>query len=191
MILCGVDEAGRGPWAGPVVAAAVILPPAGAPAGAGDSKTLTAQKRARLETLIQQSCVWAIGEASVEEIDRLNIRQATHLAMRRAVEGLATSPALALVDGNDAPRLPCPVRTIIGGDATEPAIACASILAKEHRDRLMVAACALYPGYGFARHKGYGSPEHQRALAEIGPCPLHRLTFKPVAAAQRSAASPR
>ena len=183
MIICGVDEAGRGPWAGPVVAAAVILPPSGAPYGAADSKALSQAARARLEPLIQVSCVWAIGAASPEEIDALNILKATHLAMRRAVEALATPPHLALVDGNSAPALPCAVRTIVGGDASEPAIACASILAKEHRDRLMITACTMHPGYGFSSHKGYGAPMHAAALARLGPCALHRMSFKPVAAA--------
>jgi ribonuclease HII len=182
MIVCGVDEAGRGPWAGPVVAAAVILPPGGAPAGAGDSKALVPAERARLEPLIKASCFWGLGEASVEEIDTLNILRATHLAMQRAVAALRETPDLALVDGNRAPALPCGVRTIIGGDASEPAIACASILAKEHRDRLMIAACAAFPGYGFARHKGYGVAAHAAALSALGPCPLHRMSFKPVAA---------
>lgn len=189
MIYCGVDEAGRGPWAGPVVAAAVILPAAGAPLGAADSKTLTAKQRGVLEAAIKASCVWAIGEATAAEIDALNIRRATHLAMRRAVEGLPVRPGKALVDGNDAPALPCPVETIIGGDGLIPAISCASILAKEHRDRIMIAACATYPGYGFAKHKGYGAAAHAAALAALGPCTLHRLSFKPVAAAAAARAT--
>lgn len=180
MIVCGVDEAGRGPWAGPVVAAAVILPSDGAPEGVADSKALTPGRRAALEEAIKACCVWAIGEASPEEIDRLNIRQATHLAMRRAMAGLATAPDLALVDGNDAPKAPCSVRTLIGGDAIEPAISAASILAKEHRDRLMVSLCAAYPGYGFSAHKGYGVPVHAAALRRLGPSPIHRMSFKPV-----------
>lgn len=183
MLICGIDEAGRGPWAGPVAAAAVILPATGVPEGLNDSKALTAKARARLEALILESCAYGIGFASPEEIDRLNIRQATHLAMRRAVEALPQRPSKAMVDGNDAPPLPCPVETFIGGDALIPAISAASILAKEARDRLMVEACALYPGYGFSSHKGYGAKAHQEALARLGPCPIHRLSFKPVAAA--------
>jgi ribonuclease HII len=180
MIVCGVDEAGRGPWAGPVVAAAVILPAEGAPSGVADSKVLTPARRSALEQAIKACCVWAIGEASPEEIDQINIRQATHLAMRRAIAGLATPPGLALVDGNDAPKAPCPVRPLIGGDALEPAISAASILAKVYRDRLMVSLCSAYPGYGFAAHKGYGAPAHAAALRELGPSPVHRMSFKPV-----------
>jgi ribonuclease HII len=167
------------------VAAAVILPAAGAPPGAADSKALSAAHRARLEPLIKASCFWAIGEASANEIDALNILKATHLAMRRAVDALALPPDLALVDGDRAPALACAVRTIIGGDASEPAIACASILAKEHRDRLMRAAEEAFPGYGFASHKGYGAAAHAAALSRLGPCALHRMSFKPVAAAAR------
>lgn len=191
MIVCGVDEAGRGPWAGPVVAAAVILPAEGAPEGVADSKALTAARRAALEEAIKASCLWAIGEASPEEIDRLNIRQATHLAMRRAIAGLSQAPTLALVDGNDAPKAPCAVRTLVGGDSLEPAISAASILAKEHRDRLMVQFCAAHPGYGFASHKGYGVPAHAQALAHLGPSPIHRLSFKPVRAAAEAHAARR
>jgi len=188
MIVCGVDEAGRGPWAGPVVAAAVILPPEGAPKGVADSKTLTPARRAALETAIKASCVWALGEASALEIDQLNIRQATHLAMRRAIAGLALSPHLALVDGADAPKADCQVRALIGGDALEPAISAASILAKEHRDRLMRGLCEVYPGYGLSAHKGYGVPAHAAALALLGPCPIHRMSFKPVREAAEAAA---
>ena len=172
------------------MAAAVILPAAGAPRGAADSKTLTAKQRGVLEAAIKASCVWAIGEATAAEIDTLNIRRATHLAMRRAVEGLPVRPDKALVDGNDAPALPCPVETIIGGDGLIPAIACASILAKEHRDRIMIAACVTFPGYGFAKHKGYGAAAHAAALSALGPCALHRLSFKPVAAAAAARAAP-
>lgn len=187
MAICGIDEAGRGPWAGPVVAAAVILPEIGAPEGLADSKALTAKKRALLEAAIKQTCRFGVGLASPEEIDAINIRQATHLAMRRAFEALGAAVELALVDGNDAPKLGCAVRTIVGGDAIEASISAASILAKEHRDRLMIEYCAQFPAYGFARHKGYGAPEHQRALAEHGPCAIHRMSFKPVAAAIRAA----
>jgi ribonuclease HII len=183
MIVCGVDEAGRGPWAGPVVAAAVILRPEDPIAGLGDSKTLTARARARLEqNIATRALSFAVAEASVEEIDRLNIRQATFLAMRRAVERLTPPPDLALVDGRDAPDIAQSVRAIIGGDATEPAISAASILAKEHRDRLMIAADAAWPGYGFARHKGYGVAAHADALRRLGPCILHRTSFAPIRA---------
>jgi ribonuclease HII len=183
MIVCGVDEAGRGPWAGPVVAAAVVLRDGAPIEGLGDSKALTAKARARLEAEIRSRARgFAVAEASVEEIDRLNIRQATFLAMRRAVAGLGLTPDLALVDGRDAPDIAPKVRAIIGGDATEPAISAASILAKEHRDRLMIAADAAHPGYGFARHKGYGVAAHAEALRRLGPCILHRTSFAPIRA---------
>lgn len=183
MIVCGVDEAGRGPWAGPVVAAAVILRLDDPIAGLGDSKALTARARARLEQdITTRALAFAVAEASVEEIDRLNIRQATFLAMRRAVEGLTPPPDLALVDGRDAPDIARRVRAIIGGDAAEPAISAASILAKEHRDRIMIAADAAWPGYGFARHKGYGVAAHADALRRLGPCILHRTSFAPIRA---------
>lgn len=183
MLICGIDEAGRGPWAGPVVAAAVVLPPAGAPEGVGDSKALTAKARARLEAEILRTCRVGVGLASPAEIDALNIRRANHLAMARAYEALGLACALARVDGNDAPPLPCAVETLIGGDARDPAIGAASIIAKEHRDRLMIAYCEQFPGYGFSRHKGYGAAAHAEALARLGPCPIHRMSFKPVRAA--------
>jgi ribonuclease HII len=188
MVECGIDEAGRGPWAGPVVAAAVILPKRGAPKGLADSKVLKPAVRAALELEIRATCVFGLGEASVEEIDRLNIRQATFLAMRRAVEALSVAPMRALVDGHDPPPLACTVACVIGGDATVPAISAASILAKEHRDRLMVEADRLHPGYGFAAHKGYGVPAHAAALTALGPCPIHRRSFRPVALAAGTAA---
>jgi len=177
--VCGVDEAGRGPWAGPVSAAAVIL--AGPIPGLDDSKALSARQREDLEPLIKaRARAWAVGFASPEEIARLNILGATGLAMRRAVEALGRVPTLALVDGNYAFRLSCQVRTVVGGDSLCASIAAASILAKTARDRLMMEMDALHPGYGFAAHKGYGVPEHAEALARLGPCPIHRMSFAPV-----------
>ncbi len=176
--VCGVDEAGRGPWAGPVCAAAVILAPRRVPKGLDDSKKLTAARRAELEIEIKSRAVaWAVGFASVDEIAELNILQATGLAMRRAVEALETPPAHALVDGNYPFALPCPVKTVVRGDGISCSIAAASILAKTARDRLMGELDALYPGYGFAAHKGYGAPRHAQALLELGPCPVHRMTW--------------
>jgi ribonuclease HII len=184
-MICGVDEAGRGPWAGPVVAAAVIFP-AKRPRGLADSKKLSAPAREELFSAIMALGLVGIGQASAAEIDQLNIRQATHLAMARAVAGLPLAPQAALIDGNDPPALPCATEAIIDGDAHVPLIAAASIIAKVTRDRLMAHACALYPGYGFAKHKGYGVPEHAAALALLGPCAIHRMTFKPVAAASKA-----
>jgi ribonuclease HII len=182
-LAAGVDEAGRGCLAGPVYAAAVVLGPA-AIAGLNDSKQLSPARRERLYGEIRECAqAWAIGTASVEEIDRLNILQASLLAMRRAVEQLRPLPALALVDGNQAPRLPCAVRTIIDGDATEPAIMAASILAKVARDHELLRLDAEHPGYGLARHKGYGTAEHVAALRRLGPSPIHRMSFAPCAQA--------
>ena len=179
--VCGVDEAGRGPWAGPVHAAAVILNPRNTPDGLNDSKKLTAKARDRLEVEIKQHAVaWCVASASVEEIGALNILQATGLAMRRAVEGLSTVAAFALVDGNYAFRLPCPIKTVVGGDGISASIAAASILAKTARDRLMEEMDLLYPGYGFAAHKGYHAPAHVEALVRLGPCPIHRASWAPV-----------
>lgn len=179
--IAGVDEAGRGPLAGPVVAAAVILNPAKPIEGLADSKTLTPTRREALALQIQtQALAWALGTAGVEEIDRLNILQAALLAMRRAVEALPVYPELVLVDGNQPPMLHCIVRTVVRGDATIPAISAASILAKVARDRTMVALDATYPGYGFARHKGYPTAEHIQALGHLGATPEHRLSFAPV-----------
>jgi ribonuclease HII len=177
--VCGVDEAGRGPWAGPVSAAAVILDrPI---AGLNDSKALSARRREELEPLIKaRARAWGVGFASPEEIGRLNILGATGLAMLRAVAALSLIPAFALVDGNYAFALPCPVRTVVKGDSLCASIAAASILAKTARDRLMMEMDALHPGYGFAAHKGYGVPEHAEALARLGPCPIHRMSFAPV-----------
>lgn len=182
--VCGVDEAGRGPWAGPVSAAAVILDPDRCPQGLNDSKKLTARARDRLEGEIKAMAVsWSVGFASVEEIAELNILHAAGLAMRRAVEGLAVTPAFALVDGNYAFKLPCPVKTVVKGDSLSCSIAAASILAKEARDRIMIEADALYPGYGFAGHKGYHAPIHVEGLRRLGPSPIHRLGWAPVKAA--------
>ena len=191
-LVCGVDEAGRGPWAGPVVAAAVILDPARVPAGLDDSKKLSPARREQLAAAIRsEALAFAIAEATVAEIDRLNILSATLLAMGRAVEGLAarigTTPdqalGLALVDGNRAPALTCPVRTLVGGDGLSASVAAASILAKTVRDRHMVALDASCPGYGFAAHKGYGVAAHAAALDRLGPSIHHRTSFKPVAEA--------
>ena len=179
--VCGVDEAGRGPWAGPVCAAAVILDPANAPAGLDDSKKLTHLKREALESEIKARAVaWCVGWASVEEIGQLNILQATGLAMHRAVEGLAVTPVFALVDGNYRFRLPCEIRTVVKGDSLSASIAAASILAKTARDRLMVEMDAAYPGYGFAAHKGYHAPVHVEALKALGPSPIHRRGWAPI-----------
>ena len=179
--VCGVDEAGRGPWAGPVCAAAVILKTRCGIAGLNDSKVLSARQREVLEVQIKaRSVAWGVGFASVEEIAALNILQATGLAMHRAVEALSVAPVFALVDGNYAFNLPCPVKTVVRGDGISSSIAAASILAKTARDRLMTSMDAAYPGYGFAGHKGYRAPIHARALLELGPCEIHRLGWAPV-----------
>ena len=180
--VCGVDEAGRGPWAGPVVAAAVILDPANLPPGIDDSKKLSEARREALFPLIMAVADVGIGIAGPERIDRDNILAATLWAMGEAVRGLTNSPALALVDGNRAPKLACAVRTVISGDALSLSIAAASIVAKVTRDRMMAELEAEFPGYGFARHKGYGTAQHQAALRELGPCPQHRKSFAPIAA---------
>lgn len=180
-ILAGVDEAGRGPLAGPVVAAAVILDSSFPIAGLADSKTLSAARRERLAGLIRaHASSWALGMASVEEIDQLNILQATLLAMQRAVQGLAITPQMVLVDGNCAPRLSSPVRTIVRGDASVKVISAASILAKVARDVMLHELDRQYPGYGFAGHKGYPTTAHLRALEELGPSAVHRRSFAPV-----------
>jgi ribonuclease HII len=180
-LICGVDEAGRGPLAGPVTAAAVILDPARPIAGLKDSKKLSPARRAQLAELIRgQSLAWAVASASIEEIDRLNILQATLLAMQRAVAALAPAAHEAWVDGNRCPALAIPCRAIVKGDALEPAISAASILAKTTRDREMAGLARLYPEYGFDLHSGYPTPEHLYALQRHGPSPVHRLTFGPV-----------
>ena len=179
--VCGVDEAGRGPWAGPVSAGAVILDIRDVPEGLNDSKKLTHAERERLEIEIKaRALAWGVGFASVQEIDALNILKATGLAMRRAVEALAVPAAFALVDGNYAFALPCPVKTVVKGDSISCSIAAASILAKTARDRLMVEMDAAYPGYGFAAHKGYHAPVHVDALRRLGPCAIHRSTWEPI-----------
>jgi ribonuclease HII len=181
--VCGVDAAGRGPWAGPVSAGAVILNPDDLPEGIDDSKALTAARREALEIEIKARAVaWGVGFASVEEIAELNILHATGLAMCRAVEALGVEPAAALVDGNYRFKLPCEVRTVVGGDGLSLSIAAASILAKTARDRLMVELDGVYPGYGFASHKGYNAPVHQQALKALGPCPAHRRGWAPIRA---------
>jgi ribonuclease HII len=185
-LVCGVDEAGRGPWAGPVSAAAVILDPGNLPTGINDSKKLTEAKRERLfDEILNVALVSCIVLIDASTIDDINILAATHLAMTKAVAGLNIAPSLALIDGNRAPKqLTCPSVTIVKGDALSMSIGAASILAKVARDRFMMQADADFPGYGFAKHKGYGVPQHMEALARLGPCPLHRLSFKPVAAAR-------
>ncbi len=181
LLVAGVDEAGRGPLAGPVLAAAVILDPLRPVAGLADSKTLSASQR---EVLAGQICshalAWAVASASVEEIDQLNILQASLLAMCRAVAALNPAPAEALIDGNQVPRLECAARAIVRGDASEPAISAASILAKVARDAEMVALDSVYPDYGFARHKGYPTAQHLAALERHGVSPAHRRSFGPV-----------
>jgi ribonuclease HII len=179
----GVDEAGRGPLAGPVVAAAVILPPRGVPRGIDDSKKLCAEARAELSAQLLATAGVGIGVASVEEIDAINILQATMLAMARAVDALGHAPGMVLVDGNRCPRWPHPSTAIISGDALCLSIAAASIVAKHHRDTIMLAIAADHPGYGWHRNKGYGSKQHIEALALLGPTPHHRRSFAPVARA--------
>lgn len=182
-LVCGVDEAGRGPWAGPVSAGAVILNPDDLPPGINDSKALTEKRRFALEPQIKtRALAWGVGFASVEEIAELNILQATGLAMRRAVEALALQPAAALVDGNYRFKLPCEVQTVVKGDSRSLSIAAASILAKTARDRVMIDLDAQYPQYGFARHKGYNAPVHSAALKALGPCPAHRPSWAPIRA---------
>jgi ribonuclease HII len=181
--IAGVDEAGRGPLAGPVVAAAVVLDPRRPIEGLRDSKQLTAMQRRELAIRIRADALaYAVAEASVAEIDRLNILQASLLAMRRAIEALQPVVDLALVDGNRVPTIGIDSRAIVGGDATEPAISAASILAKTHRDMLMRALHKRYPGYGFARHFGYPTPQHLERLNALGPCAVHRRSFAPVRA---------
>lgn len=180
--VCGVDEAGRGPLAGAVVAAAVILHPDRAIPGLADSKKLSARKRERLALEIkQQAWAWAVAEASVEEIDQLNILQASLLAMKRAVMSLSLVPDRVLVDGNKLPDLPYSVQAIIGGDASQPSISAASILAKTSRDAALIELDQRYPDYGFAQHKGYPTPQHLQAIRQYGVLPVHRKSFAPVA----------
>jgi len=191
-LIAGVDEAGRGPLAGPVVAAAVILDPRRRIFGLKDSKQLTAARRESLAELIRgRALCWALGWAECHEIDSLNILEATHLAMRRALLGLAVLPRCILVDGNRLPCLAdlapgCLTRAIIRGDCSEPAISAASILAKTHRDALMQRLDVVYPGYGMAVHKGYGTADHLAALVRLAACAIHRRSFGPVSAPHRS-----
>lgn len=182
LLIAGVDEAGRGPLAGSVVAAAVILDPARPIAGLADSKKLSEAKRDALAPLIrEQALAWCVAEASVAEIDTLNILHATMLAMRRAVEGLGVTPQEVLIDGNRVPKgLLVPARAIVKGDALEPAISAASILAKTVRDAQLLELDARHPGYGFARHKGYPTAEHLAAIERLGVLPEHRKSFGPV-----------
>ena len=177
-LICGVDEAGRGPLAGPVCAAAVILPPGLEIPGLNDSKKLTDKKRRELyDIIIEQAVSYGIAFASEQEIDEINILQATFLAMERAMQTLSPQPELALIDGNRTKDFGLPVRTIVKGDSLSASIAAASILAKVTRDRLMEEYDAQYPQYGFAVHKGYGTKRHYAALTEFGPCEEHRQTF--------------
>ena len=178
--VCGVDEAGRGPLAGPVVAAAVILGPDNIPEGLNDSKALSQSAREHLLNVISVMCEVGIGIAEPEEIDRMNILAASMIAMKRAVDALPTPPRVALIDGNRAPDLACDIETIVKGDAKSLSIAAASIVAKVTRDRLMIEAELRFPGYGFARHKGYPTQFHRDQLKRLGPCPIHRRSFTPV-----------
>ncbi len=179
--LAGVDEVGRGPLAGPVVAAAVILDPRHPIDGLADSKKLSEKRREALDLVIRERALaWSLGRAEVEEIDAINILQASLLAMQRAVAGLTVVPELVLVDGNRCPQLACPVQAVVKGDDLVPAISAASIIAKVSRDREMVALDARYPGYGLAKHKGYPSSLHMEALNELGVTPVHRRSYAPV-----------
>jgi ribonuclease HII len=183
-MICGVDEAGRGPLAGNVVAAAVILDPRNPISGLNDSKKLSAKKRDALEIEIKEKALyWCVAEASPREIDQLNILWASMLAMKRAIEGLAVAPSKALIDGNRNPDVTIPCEAIIGGDGKEECIGAASILAKVERDRQLVALDAKHPQYGFAKHKGYPTKAHRDALMESGPIDEHRRSFGPVQAA--------
>ena len=183
--IAGVDEVGRGPLFGPVVAAAVILAPGCRLQGLDDSKKLSEKKRELLDVEIRANAVaWAIASVDAETIDRINIRQASRLAMRRAVEQLALSPDFLLIDGRDTIDWDCPQEPVIHGDATSVSIAAASILAKVFRDRLIVELDREYPGYGLAQHKGYPCPAHKQALERLGPTPLHRKSYQPVVQAQ-------
>ena len=181
--IAGIDEAGRGPWAGPVVAAAVVLDPGNIPPGIADSKALDAAARERAFDAIVAAADVGVGIADVERIDCINILNATLWAMRAAVLKLTAPPRLALVDGNRLPRLACEARAVVRGDAACLLIAAASIVAKVTRDRIMIALGKAHPGYGFERHKGYGTPEHQAAIERFGVTPHHRRSFRPIQAA--------
>jgi ribonuclease HII len=181
LLTAGVDEVGRGPLAGAVVAAAVILDPNQPIIGLADSKKLSAKKREALaEEIRSKALAWSLGRAEVEEIDQLNILQATFLAMQRALEGLPIQPEHVLIDGNQCPKLSYSMEAIIGGDALVPAISAASILAKVSRDAELVLLDQLYPAYGFAQHKGYPTPSHLQAIRQHGVLPIHRRSFKPI-----------
>ncbi len=180
-LMAGVDEVGRGPLAGAVVAAAVILDPKHPIEGLADSKKLTARHRDRLKLEIEEHALcWCLGRAEVEEIDRINILQASLLAMKRAVEGLKLTPEIALVDGTHSPQLSCDIQTVIKGDSLVPAISAASIIAKVARDNEMIQLDQQYPGYGFASHKGYPSKAHLQALESLGIAPIHRRSYAPI-----------
>lgn len=179
--ICGLDEAGRGPLAGPVVASAVILDPRNIPEGLNDSKQLTPARREELFDLILATSDVAIASVSAAEIDRINILRASLEAMRRAAHSLHRRPRFALIDGRDvAPGLPCPAKALVKGDARSFSIAAASIVAKVARDRIMAAAGKRYPGYGFEMHAGYATEFHREAIASLGPCAIHRMTFRPL-----------
>jgi ribonuclease HII len=181
LIPCGIDEAGRGPWAGPVVAAAVILDPKNIPPGLNDSKKLNAARREALFDPILQTATVGVGIVNAAAIDEINILQATYLAMSKAIMALKQQPTLALIDGNRAPKISIRTQTIIGGDAKSLSIAAASIIAKVTRDRMMHDLDRQYPGYGFANHKGYGTAHHMESLQRLGSCPEHRRSFAPIA----------
>ncbi len=179
--ICGVDEAGRGPWAGPVVAAAVVLDRGCIPPGLDDSKKLTPRRRAALFDAIRAAACVGVGIASVEEIDALNILRANDLAMCRAIEALEPAPGAALIDGNRVPPgLPCRARALVGGDGRSLSIAAASIIAKVTRDRIMAELARAHPGYGWERNMGYGTPQHRAALIRLGVTPHHRRSFRPI-----------
>lgn len=186
LLVCGVDEAGRGPLAGPVYAAAVILDPARRINGLADSKVLGSDRREVLASRIKERAIaWSVAWASVEEVDRINIFRAAMLAMRRAVEGLPIRPQEAWVDGNRCPELPCPAKAFVDGDAKHRIISAASILAKTERDAEMTRLHERFPQYGFDKHKGYATPEHLDRLGRLGPCELHRRSFYPVGIFQK------
>ncbi len=179
--ICGVDEAGRGPWAGPVVAAAVVLDRGRIPPGLNDSKKLTPRRRAALFDAVRASALVGVGIASVEEIDALNILAANDLAMLRAIGALRPAPEAALIDGNRVPPgLPCRARALVGGDGRSLSIAAASVIAKVTRDRIMEELAQAHPGYGWERNRGYGTPEHRAALIRLGVTPYHRRSFRPI-----------
>ena len=181
IIVAGVDEVGRGPLCGPVVAASVILNPAHPIEGLNDSKKLSEKRREELfDVICQDALAWSLGRADVAEIDELNILHATMLAMQRAVEGLSVKPELAYIDGNRCPKLSCRAEAIVKGDSRVPEIAAASIIAKVTRDREMLVMDREWPGYGIAGHKGYPTKVHMEALRRLGPAPIHRRSFKPV-----------